>query len=496
MLSDICYIFRIRQIVPFQYLTFNTANVMSGRRLLLEELNSNINRLQPFHPGSLILNEQHFYQNSILLNWSKKDAHPVTLRHLANFGKKMTPEKIIASANFVRTELPIRLSLKIHELQKLPYKVMSNYHLNQVYQSYYHCFNAFRKVEKIQTLEENDDFCEFVVNMLDDHLIVLPHLMMGALEVSILKIMSQSDLDEFMSSMVRSRISRRVIMNQHISMSKTFMESYKLHKGDVKEEIKPPDYIGEAFQYVSAHEQLNMSYNMIITFLQSLYPNLPMPQMIINGEDVKFQFMTNHLSYIFTEVLRNALKSTIEQFVKLNKGKPDFNKLKPPPVIVSITNTKYEMTLKFSDQGGGMPVEKLEAIWSFGRNPEIAKKYLDHFHELPGLDLPTRLPIIEHQYFQKRQVHKMKRPEKLAGVLDNIGQMEMSSSQNQNSMLKSLASRPFEYTLGVSLPMCKIYTDYWNGVLEMCTVEGYGSDVFLKLEKLGNRNERLQLDKA
>lgn len=468
---------------------------MSGKKLVLEELTKSINQLQPFHAGSLILNEQHFYQNSILLNWSKKNAHPVTLRHLANFGKKMTNDKILASANFVRTELPIRLSLKIKELQNLPYKVMSNYHLNQVYQSYYHCFNAFRRVKKIETLEENEDFCEFVVNMLDDHLIVLPHLMMGALEVSILQIMSQSDLDEFMSSMVRSRISRRVIMDQHISMSKTFMESLKLHEHDIKEDIKPPNYIGEAFQYCSAHEHLKLSYNMIITFLQSLYPNLIMPELIINGDDVKFQFMTNHLSYIFTEILRNALRSTIEQFIKLN-GNKDISKLKPPPVIVDITNTKYEITFKISDQGGGMPLEKLESVWSFGKSPKEAKKYLANFHALPGLDLPSRLPIIEHQYFQKRSDLEKKTPEKLTGVLDNIGQMEMSHSQDKNSMLKSLASRPFEYTLGVSLPMCKVYTDYWNGVLEMCTVKGYGSDVFLKLEKLGNRNERLQLDKA
>lgn len=470
---------------------------MSSRKAVLEELANNINRLQPFHPGSLILNEQHFYQNSILLNWSKKNAHPVTLRHLANFGRKMTADKILASANFVRTELPIRLSLKIRELQSLPYQVISNYHLNQVYQSYYHCFNAFRRVEKIETLEDNEDFCEFVTNMLDDHLIVLPHLMMGALEMSILKLMSQADLDNFMSSMVRSRISRRVIMDQHTSMSRTFMESLRLQKDDDHEnDIKPPDYIGEAFQLCSTHEHLKLSYNMIVNFLQGLYPNVQMPELVVNGDDLKFQFMANHLSYIFTEILRNSLRSTIEQFIKLHSGNPNFAQMKPPPVRVEITSNKYEMTFKISDQGGGIPVEKLESVWSFGRSPELAKKYLDNFHALPGLDLPTRLPIIEHQYFQKRSEHEMKRPEKLAGMLDNIGQMEMSSSQNKNSMLKSLASRPFEYTLGVSLPMCKVYTDYWNGVLEMCSVEGYGSDVFLKLQKLGHRDEKLQLDKA
>lgn len=459
----------------------------------LKLLCESIEGLRPFQEGSLLLNERHFYQNSILLEWTKKHAHPVTLRHLANFGRKMTEEKIISSANFARTELPIRLSLKIKELQNLPYKVTNNYHINQVYQSYYHCFNAFRKVEKIQSLEDNDEFCGFVSNMLDDHLIVLPHLMMGALEVSIMKTLTQTELDEFMSSMLRSRVSRRVIMNQHISMSKAFMESLNAQKnGNHIEDIKPSDYVGEAFQYVSAHKQLHLSYNMIKEFLQSLYPELIMPGLIIDGEDFKFQFMTNQINFIFTEILRNSMKSTIEQFININKNNENFSTLTPPPIVVSIINTKYEMTFKFSDQGGGMPLDKIDSVWSFGKSPQLAKKYLENFHKLPGLNLPSRLPIIDHQYFQTQS--QMEKPKKLIGVLDNLGEMERT---NPKSMLVSLTSRPFEYTLGISMPMCKVYTDYWNGSLEMCTVKGYGSDTFLKLQKLGNHyHEKLQLDKA
>ena len=478
-----------------QCLVSTTKENMSLGKVPIELIARGIESLGPYSAQSLILNEQHFYKNSILIDWSNKSAHPVTLRHLANFGKKITPDKLIASANFVRSELPTRLSLKIRELQNLPYQITSNYHINQVYQSYYHCFNAFRRVGKIETLEDNENFCEFVTNMLDDHLIVLPHLMMGALEVSILETMSQKDLDEFMSSMLRSRISRRVIMNQHVSMTKAFTTS---HSSTDEEHQKPPDYVGEAFQYCSAHEHLKISYNMTVAFLQSLYPGMKMPELIITGEDFKFQFMTNHLDYIFTEILRNSLRSTIRKFVEVNNI-TDFSSmsnLAPPPVFVEVTNTKTEMTFKFSDQGGGVPLDKIDSIWSFGKNPEMARKYLDNFYKLPGLDLPERLPIVEHQYFKKRDEHRKYAPRKIAGVLDNLGKMEVASVEQGKSMLRSLASRPYAYTLGVSLPMCKVYTDYWNGTLNMCTMEGYGSDVFLKLQKLGNQEGKLQLDKA
>lgn len=466
------------------------------KKIPVAEMVKGIESLKPYREGSFILNEQHFYQNSTLENWSKKEAHPVTLRHLANFGKKITNEKLLASANFVRTELTTRLSLKIRELQCLPYEITSNYHISQVYQSYYHCFDAFRKVEKIESLEDNKGFCEFLENMLSDHYIVLPHLMMGALEVSVLQNMSPEDLDKFMSSMLRSRISRRVIMDQHVCMSKTFEDSKKLQNLD-DDQVKPPDYVGEAFQYCSAHEHLNKSYKSIITFLQSIYPNVEMPELKIIGDDFKFQFMTNHLIYIFTEILRNALKRTIEQYIKLqdpiNIGvKSD----KPPPVCVYIVNTKYEMTFKFSDQGGGMPFEKMDKVWSFSKTPEVAKLHLNNFYALPNLDLPERLPITSHQYFKNRNEMEILKPSELPGVLANIGEMERSRSEKDNSTLSSLASRPFEYTLGISMPMCKVYTDYWNGTLDMATIDGYGCDVFLRLKKLGGTNDKLQLDKA
>lgn len=449
-----------------------------------EELVRYLNSLRPFKEGT-ILNEQHFYQNSILEQWALKQPHPVTLRHLANFGRRVTPDKLLASANFVRTEIPIRLSLKIKELQQLPYHITNNYHINQVYQSYYNCFTAFRKISQIKTLEENQRFCTFIRNILDDHLIVLPHLMMGSLEVSRLESLAPSQIDEFMSSMLRSRISRRVIMNQHISMSKTFSES---QYSPTDEMSKPPDYIGDSFQYCSPHNHIKTSYDAIIKFLQSVYPGLPMPELILSGDDVKFQFLTNHLDYIITEIMRNALNANMEAYVARGADRPQ----NPPPVTVEITNSKEEIAFRFSDQGGGMPFELTESVWSFAKTPELAEIYLKNLHELSDASLQKMPRILERNLLKNETLDE----ENIENtILNNIGQMELSNEEGDKSILKAIASRPFETKLGISLPLCKVYTDYWNGVLEWSSVEGYGSDVFLRLQKLGNQDIE-RLDKA
>jgi hypothetical protein len=55
----------------------------------------------------------------------------------------------------------------------------------------------------------------------------------------------------------------------------------------------------------------------------------------------------------------------------------------------------------------------------------------------------------------------------------------------------SLTSRPSNLKLGIGLPMCRVFAEYWAGSLELQSLEGYGTDVFLHIPKLGNKNEQL-----
>ncbi|QPG73822.1 hypothetical protein FOA43_001136 [Brettanomyces nanus] len=460
--------------------------------LKLSALASKIDSTVPFQPQySNLLNEQHFYQNGTMLSWANKQAHPVTLRQLANFGQKLNKTKILSSANFVRNELPIRLSLRVREMQKLRFNITNNYHLNQVYQSYCYCFNAFRRTRRIDTLEDNEKFCHFLSNVLDDHLIVLPHLMMGSLEVSILRSMPQQSLDSFISNMIRSRISRRVIMEQHISLS----ESFQSQSDSVVE--RPHNYIGAAFELGSAHDHLKLTAEAVKSYLRTMYPTLKMPELVIEGPDVKFEFLTSHLNYIFAEIFRNAFKATIINMLKQNShlSEQELGHLQPPPVVVQVSSNKKFASFKFSDQGGGMSNDRLGKVWSFGKSPELATQYLQNFHRMSGLNMPERLPILDHQYWDDPDESHVHYREALTGILGNLGRIE-SGKVPQKSTLLDLAGRPFKYTLGISLPMCKVYTDYWNGTLEMYSVEGYGSDVYLTFGKIGANNDPLRLDRA
>jgi C4-dicarboxylate-specific signal transduction histidine kinase len=43
--------------------------------------------------------------------------------------------------------------------------------------------------------------------------------------------------------------------------------------------------------------------------------------------------------------------------------------------------------------------------------------------------------------------------------------------------------------LGFGLPMTRVYAEYFGGGLEMATMHGYGTDVYLRLNHIGNKVE-------
>jgi mannose-6-phosphate isomerase class I len=87
-------------------------------------------------------------------------------------------------------------------MQILPYSVVTNPHMKEVYELYYTAFDTFRKVKEIKTLQDNDRFCETIRSMLKAHLTVIPKLAMGVLECN--GLMDPAELDKFMNTILRS----------------------------------------------------------------------------------------------------------------------------------------------------------------------------------------------------------------------------------------------------------------------------------------------------
>lgn len=87
-------------------------------------------------------------------------------------------------------------------MQHLPYAVVKNPHISDVYNLYYNAFDSFRKIKEIKTLDDNDAMCKTISDNLKAHLTVIPKLAMGIIECS--EFMDPRALDVFMNTILRS----------------------------------------------------------------------------------------------------------------------------------------------------------------------------------------------------------------------------------------------------------------------------------------------------
>ncbi|KAK8856427.1 branched-chain alpha-ketoacid dehydrogenase [Apiospora arundinis] len=397
----------------------------------------------------------------VLDEWVAKEARPISLRQLMVFGRSLTESRLLSSANYVRTELPTRIAHRLRDMQRLPYVVVTNPHISDVYDLYYTAFDMFRRVKEIKTLDENERFCHDIARMLRAHLTVIPKLAMGILECR--GLMPQEELDIFMNTILKSRISRRVIAEQHLALTETFNSPWFSPGAKVSEE-----FIGEVFLKCVAKDVIERCGTAVQELARSANPpDVVIPEIKIDGHlGAAFPYILSHLEYIVGELLRNSVQAVIDHHQKKYKGKKDIPP--PPPIEVTLCEAQQHVIVRISDQGGGIPRDILPYLWSFSRGPHSGQR----------LENLTQVPLMAATLQELR-------------VDGNFTGLQDGRSGYSDSSLTSLSARPPNLRLGMGLPLSRVYAEYWAGSLELHSLEGYGVDVFLQISKLGNKNEQL-----
>lgn len=410
----------------------------------------------------------------VLDEWVQRESRPISLRQLTFFGRTLTEPRLIDSANYCRLELPTRIAHRLRDIQTLPYVVVANPHLAHVYELYHRAFERFRKVKEIRTLEDNDNYCKLLEETLTEHATVIPRLATGVLEVQ--GLIKPEATDRFMNTMLRSRISRRVIAEQHLALTDTFHSPWHFPSAQSSGEAEA---VGEIFLRCNAREIIERCGKTTQELIRKAYgAHLPIPEISVKGHlDATFPYILSHMEYIIGELLRNSIQAVIEQ----RKWKDTT----PPPIDVLICETAQHVIIRISDQGGGIPTEILPHLWSFSRGPRREKR----------MEALSRVPKL----LGTAQEMQVKVPGDKERVKDATGANEKQktigfpshSHSSVSSSLSALTGRPPDLRLGIGLPMSRLYAEYWAGSLEIHSLEGFGVDAFLQISKLGNKNERL-----
>lgn len=425
-----------------------------------------------------------FYNNRVIEQMASKQSQRVTLRQLTVFGRTISPEKLIKSANYIRQELPVRVAQRLVEFQHLPFIVGSNPHIENTYNLYQLAFDRFRQFPEVTNLEQNREFCTMLHEMLNEHLAVIPQLALGISESTRNSHISPDEADRFMDAMLRSRIGRRVLAEQHITLS-------EIYDGEIE---SLPDFIGIVNTKCKGTDVVNKCTNLIRQNFVEAYGIIP-PEVSIDGHiDASFTYIPDQIEYIIFELLKNSVEATIRmhtpesilreirnngrkmvtlsqngqawdlaaamrtaddegipviEHVTFSRAQEQFqgdhddfrdkleksHKIEMPKVRVTLSLSDDTFTFRISDQGGGIPLEMIKHIYSYSHPSKT--KFMNF----------ERVPVF-------------------AGKVGETVE-----------------------TLGLGLPMSKVYATYWGGSLDVHSMRGYGTDVYVSV-KVGNQIEK------
>lgn len=225
------------------------------------------------------------------------------------------------------------------------------------------------------------------------------------------------NIQAFLDRFYMSRIGIRMLIGQHIALTDQRSRS-------------DPNYVGIICTKTNVRELAQEAIENARFVCEDHYGlfDAPKVQLVCNN-DISFMYVPGHLSHMLFETLKNSLRAVVERH---GQDKDDF-----PVTKVIVAEGKEDITIKISDEGGGIPRSSIPLVWTY---------MYTTVDQTPSLD-----PDFNKSDF--------KAP--MAGF-------------------------------GYGLPISRLYARYFGGDLKLISMEGYGTDVYLHLNRLSSSSEPLQ----
>ncbi|EKM57937.1 uncharacterized protein PHACADRAFT_116406 [Phanerochaete carnosa HHB-10118-sp] len=222
------------------------------------------------------------------------------------------------------------------------------------------------------------------------------------------------DVQTWLDRFYLSRIGIRFLIGQHVALNT----------------LQPhPDYVGIICTRSNIHDIVHEAIENARFVCEDHYAMFKGPPVqLICPKDLTFPYVPGHLSHIVFELLKNSLRAVVERF-----GPDQEDKF--PPIKIIVVEGKEDITIKLSDEGGGIPRSAIPLIWTY------------MYTTMEGQNID-----------QDFQASDFKAP--MAGF-------------------------------GYGLPLSRLYARYFGGDLRLISMDGFGTDVYIHLNKLSSSAEPL-----
>ncbi|XP_030637313.1 pyruvate dehydrogenase kinase, isozyme 3b isoform X2 [Chanos chanos] len=352
--------------------------------------------------------------------YSRFSPSPMSIKQFLDFGRDNACEK--TSYMFLRKELAVRLANTMREVNLLPGNLLSQPSVRLVQTWYSQSFEELLEFEH-QSPEDPrtlNEFLDILIRIRNRHNDVVPTMAQGVIEYK-----EKFGFDPFISSSVQyfldrfytNRISFRMLINQHtLLFSDATNHAHPKHIGSIDPSCNVVEVVTDAYE----------TAKMLCEKYYAMAPELKIEEFNYKSPDKPIQvvYVPSHLFHMLFELFKNSMRATVELHEHSFAGLP--------PVKALVTLGKEDLSVKISDQGGGVPLRKMDRLFNYMYSTAPA----------PSLDSSDSSPP-------------------LAGF-------------------------------GYGLPISRLYARYFQGDLVLYSLEGVGTDAVIYLKALSSESfERL-----
>uniref|UniRef100_A0A8C6U367 Protein-serine/threonine kinase n=1 Tax=Neogobius melanostomus TaxID=47308 RepID=A0A8C6U367_9GOBI len=324
--------------------------------------------------------------------YSRFSPSPLSMKQFLDFGSENACEK--TSFAFLRQELPVRLANIMKEINLLPDNLLRTPSVRLVQSWYMQSFQDILQFKERNAEEKKTiyDFIDTVIKIRNRHNDVIPTMAQGVVEYKdaygMDPVVSQN-LQYFLDRFYMSRISIRMLMNQHTL----------LFGGKVKVNPAHPKQIGGIDPHCYVSDVIKDAYENARNLCDRYYMNSP--ELVLEEFNCKYTFtdtpinvvyVPSHLYHMVFELFKNAMRATMELYG---------DSMEYPPVQVQIALGSEDLTVKVSDRGGGVPLRKIDRLFTYTYST-APKPDMDRSHAAPLAGYGYGLPIsrLYARYFQ------------------------------------------------------------------------------------------------
>lgn len=313
----------------------------------------------------------------------------------------------------------MRLAHRVAELENLPYGLSAKPHVLRVRDWYVESFRELRQFSKVKDVQDEQSLTKLLQHIYHRHKNVVPLMAMGVAELkkelgTVVGLNDLPDIHQFLDGFYMSRIGIRMLIGQHIALKEPQREN---HIGLIDTKCSPTRVCADAIEDARAI---------------CLREKGSAPDVDIYGDpSFTFPYVPSHLHHMVFELVKNSLRAEYDRY-------EENDDVDPPPIRLVVAEGEEDITIKVSDEGGGIPRSGLPKIWTY-------------------LYTTARSPLEE---MDKESPEGSDGPSVLAGY-------------------------------GYGLPISRLYARYFGGDLQIISMEGYGTDAYLHLNRLGNVQEPL-----